>query len=66
LGAPFSGAKERLLKIAPDLVVEQDECFKEDFMLGRADRLEHAREVSLAVLEQGNVIAGEPMRVHVS
>ena len=65
LGAPPGGAKQRLLKIAPNPVVEQDECFEQHFVLGRADRIEHTREVFLAVLEQRDVVARYPVRVHV-
>jgi hypothetical protein len=33
-------------------------------VIGRDDRIEHAWKVSLAVLEQRDVVAGHPVRVH--
>jgi hypothetical protein len=65
LGAAARGAQQRLLQFAPHLVVEDDEGFEQHLMLGRTDALEHAREEGLAVFEQGDPVAGNPVRVHV-
>src|SRR6185369_12698357 len=45
-------AHQRLVQLQPDLVLEQDESFQDDFFPGVGDAGEHAREVLLAVFEE--------------
>jgi hypothetical protein len=64
LDAATSRRHELGLQRQADLVLEDDEGLDDHLAPRCADRLEHGREVRLAVLEQADPVAAAPARAH--
>src|SRR5690606_8465406 len=64
LDAAAGDLDEHPMQLDADLVLEQDEGLDQHLASRRGDRLEHAREILLAVLEQASLVAADPDGLH--
>jgi hypothetical protein len=63
LGAALGGRAQGRVQLQADLVLEQDEGLDDHFAPGLPDGIEHARKELLAVLQQLDAVAADPVVV---